>query len=282
MGEQPSVAAGICAHNEAETIGPLLEQIQAADISLTDIIIVVAGNDGTADVVRRKADKYDNIVLVVEGERQGQTAAQNEILARTSSEALFLIDGDGVIAPGSLERLLDAYDGESILFGSVFPEIEDWWMRPVVDALWDMYHDVCLEQPKFSTQLGLIPRTLLDEIPPETTLDDEYIGIKARENGYGVRYIPEAVKRQHLPESFRFYFNQRKKNWAGRIQLQQQYQQTCHDKTWLAKMFLKQYGSRSPRKIIGLTAMGLIESCAYLAARFDTLRGQYHQIWYRE
>ncbi|MFB6295116.1 MAG: glycosyltransferase family 2 protein, partial [Candidatus Nanohaloarchaea archaeon] len=74
------VAVGICAHNEEETIGPLLDRIFAEDVDVTQVIVVAAGDDRTVDIVEEKQEEYGDIVLVEEEGRGGQSAAQNKIL----------------------------------------------------------------------------------------------------------------------------------------------------------------------------------------------------------
>ncbi|MFB6294164.1 MAG: glycosyltransferase family 2 protein, partial [Candidatus Nanohaloarchaea archaeon] len=92
-----NVSVGICAHNEEETIGLLLDAISAEQIDVDQVIVVAAGDDGTADIVADRADDHPEIKLVREDERRGQSAAQNEILDRVEEPLLFLIDGDGLL-----------------------------------------------------------------------------------------------------------------------------------------------------------------------------------------
>ncbi|MFB6147867.1 MAG: glycosyltransferase family 2 protein, partial [Candidatus Nanohaloarchaea archaeon] len=73
--EEGDITVGICAHNEEETIGKLLEQVMEEDIPLSRIIVVVAGEDRTAGIVRRKQRKYPGIELIREENREGQTVA---------------------------------------------------------------------------------------------------------------------------------------------------------------------------------------------------------------
>lgn len=277
----PTVSVGICAHDEEETIGTLLDQVMAEDIPLEEVLVVVAGDDDTATIVEEKADRHDTIRLLQEEERRGQTAAQNWILAEATGEVLLLVDGDGLITDGSLEALVDRYTGENILYGREIPDTDGSLLGRMTDLLWELHHDLCLEQPKFSTQIGLIPGTLLDRIPEDIVLDDEYIGVMARDKGYDIEYVPDAVKHHHTDTTLRFIFHQRRKNWSGRLQIQHRGHGNLQSTGHRAAFFLDQFLSRPFTEKALLLGMAGIEAGAIMVAYVDRLRRDWPTIWYR-
>lgn len=212
------VSVGICAMNEEDTIGDLIEQIITEDLDLQEIVVVAGGTDSTLEIVERKEEKYEKIQLVKEKERQGQALAQNEILSRATGNAIFLIDGDGTIKEGSMEKMMEAYDSNSIIHGKETPVTDESFRGKMIATLWDIHHETCLKEPKFSTQLGLMPADLINSFP-EVVLDDTYVQLEAEKKGYRTIYIPEAVKYHNTSQDIRYYLVQREKNKSGVYQL---------------------------------------------------------------
>lgn len=212
------VSAGICAMNEEETIGDLIDQITEEDLDLQELIVVAGGTDSTVDIVEEKAGEYEEVQLVEEEERQGQAMAQNEILSRATGDAIFLIDGDGTIEKGSMEKMTEEYDGNCIIHGREIPVTDESFRGKMIDTLWEIHHEACLKEPKFSTQLGLIPSDLIEEFP-EVVLDDTYLQLEAEKKGYETIYMPEAVKYHNTSQDLRYYLAQREKNRSGVYQL---------------------------------------------------------------
>lgn len=276
-----AVSVGICAHNEEDTIGTLVEQVLDEEIPLDDVFVVATGDDRTVDIVREKSRENDEVVVIEEEEREGQSAAQNRILKRNSAETLFLVDGDGTIEPGSLEIMMERYDGESILYGREVPVTDGSIMGVVTDLLWELHHSLSVDEPKFSTQLGLIPSDLVNRIPPDIVLDDEYIGVKARVKDMDIGYVPEAVKIHNTRTSLRFYFNQRRKNWAGRRQIEKMGYENLQSTGTRVSHYLGSILRVSPFRIPLLLLLGAIELAAVGMAMYDSFTGEYPYIWYR-
>lgn len=276
-----TMTVGICAHNEAETIGTLLDQVLAEAIPLDEVIVVAAGDDGTIRIVREKAETCEDITLITEDEREGQVAAQNKILERAESDLLLLVDGDGTIQPGSLEQLYDQYDGEGVLCGRDIAVTGDTVMGFLIALLWDLHHELFTVCPKFSTQLTLIPADLIERIPPDLVLDCEYIAVKAREEGYAIQYVPEAIKYHHTGESLPFYLNQRRKNWAGRSQIMQYGYDSTRDTGTRLRFFLSELWKRPMHEKIGMMALAGLELVGITLAVRDRITDNWPRIWYR-
>ncbi len=230
--------------------------------------------------MKKKEEKYGEITLLEEDEREGQTAAQNRILSRASGDCLVLMDGDGTIEPGSLETLYSSFNGDNIPVGREVRVTEDSFLGELIDLYGELHHRLSLSNPNFSTQISIIPGDLVDSLP-EIVLDDAYIEHRAISDGLEISYIPEAVKYHHVPNTLRFFFNQQKKNWAGRFQAEQLgYIHTKPDRL-LLKMFLKELSRADPREIPVLAALALVEFSAYIGGRFHQLTGNFPVKWWR-
>lgn len=276
-----SASVGICAHNEEETIGELLEQITAEEVPIEQIIVVVAGDDKTDEIVKEKGNKDSRIVMVREGERKGQSAAQNEILRRADHEALFLIDGDGLIKKGSLEALWREYDGKSILYGREIPDTPENFTGKVIDSFWELHHSLSLKMPKYTTQLALQPTSLIDNIPVEVVIDDEYIGLNAIDEGYEIKYVPEAEKHHNIKGNIRSFARHRRKNWAGMFQIQKFGYPNLQPTSSKAVFFAKSFIEASFRKKVYLSVLAIVEISAVIGALKDAYSKDWPFCWER-
>lgn len=277
-----TISVGICAHNEEETIGKLIDQIFQEEISLEEVIVVIAGNDNTASIVQSKMDKYKEITLIEEETREGQSSAQNKILNNATGELLFLVDGDGLIKKGSMEEMLQAYDGSSIIHSREIPIVEEKFLGSVIQTLWNLHHRLCMEKPKFSTQLGLMPSNLVDHIPEDIVLDDAYIESKAYDKGCNVVYLPEAVKYHKTPNKIMFYICQREKNWAGLWQLDKKGHSRKNNVINRLKAFTKYFLNSSVKTKVLLLVVVALELIGISKAYKDKTLSDWPVIWYRD
>lgn len=281
MSNASSISIGICAHNEEETIGKLLEQVMAEDIPLKEVIVVVAGRDSTADIVAEKSETHEKIKLIYEEEREGQIAAQNKILSHATGEDILLLDGDGVIKEGSLEALYAKYqEGGKVVAGKEIPLTGESFVGRIIRSYGEIHNELCSSNPRFSTHIGIFPSRLLDSFP-RIILDDAYIEHRARQEGMSVEYSENAVKYHNTPNKLRFFFHQQKKNWAGRFQVNQRGYTHSKPDNILAKAFLRRLKRSSLREAPYLFSLALIETSAYLTARCNQLTGNFPVKWWR-
>lgn len=274
-------SAGVCAHNEEETIGQLVDQILSAEVPIEQLIVVVAGDDRTEEIVREKMSSNPEIEIVVEDERRGQSAAQNEIFERATEEALFLIDGDGWIKEGSLEALWSEYDEESILYGREIPETPDNFTGRLIDRFWELHHGMSLREPKYTTQLALQPTKLIDHIPKEIVIDDEFIGLKAIREGYTINYVPRAEKHHNIKGDMRSFLRHRRKNWAGMFQIQSRGDKNLQTTSTKAKFYLENLVHNGWKERLYLMTLGALEFGAFLCGLSDALRKRWPYKWKR-
>ncbi|MFB6203699.1 MAG: glycosyltransferase family 2 protein [Candidatus Nanohaloarchaea archaeon] len=281
MGPSDPVTVGICAHNEEETIGELIEAVFSEELDLKEVILVVAGDDATEKIAREKREDHGDIRIIREEEREGQSAAQTKILEKTETDLLFMIDGDGVFTPGSMEKMVEEYDGGSILYGREYPLLGERFTHRVIQVFWEMHHELNRRTPSFTTQIALIPSDLVDRIPQEIVIDDEYLAQKAREQGMKVKYFPGAIKVHNIKGDVKSFFRHRRKNWAGMIQIQRMGYENMQPTRSKLRFYLEYFLRSSPRKMIYLAVLGWVELLALVLAYWDSFRGRWPYIWKR-
>lgn len=95
-------------YNEAQAIGPVLEDIEAATEGEAEVVVVDGSSDGTADIAR------ENGATVIEQKPQGYGVAVREALLSASNPVRITTDCDGTYPmdriPEFLELINDGYD----------------------------------------------------------------------------------------------------------------------------------------------------------------------------
>jgi hypothetical protein len=105
---QPSVSVAIPAHNEAERIGELLNQLCGpAGDRVSEVIVCASGcTDATADVVEAVARRDCRVSVFAAP--VGKARAWNDLVRRVTGELTIFIDADLRLKSGALEALVDA------------------------------------------------------------------------------------------------------------------------------------------------------------------------------
>jgi peptidoglycan/xylan/chitin deacetylase (PgdA/CDA1 family)/glycosyltransferase involved in cell wall biosynthesis len=98
------VSVLVPAYNEAANIAATVRSLVAADHRPLEVIVIDDGSvDGTADIVRRLGLPE---VRVIRQANAGKPAALNTGIAAARGDLLVLVDGDTVLAPDAVSRLI--------------------------------------------------------------------------------------------------------------------------------------------------------------------------------
>jgi len=112
--DTPSLSVVIPVHNEAENIGPLVDEVRRALVG-TDIEIVLvddASTDATPERVDALAATHPEVRVVRHGRNAGQSTAVYSGVSFARGMLVATLDGDGQNDPADIPRLLARYHAE--------------------------------------------------------------------------------------------------------------------------------------------------------------------------
>lgn len=216
-----SFAVALPVSNEAQNIVALLERAAAAR---PECILVVSdgSTDDTDDLVRAFAARSAvPVVLESSPQRRGKAHAVNRILASLAGvEVIAMISGDAMPADGCIERLVAAFEDETVGVAAGRPVPEGPAGVPAVEVsrlLWALHHRIAQSLPK-STEITVF-RNVFPRIDPDARTDEAAIEAEVTSRGYRVVYVPDAIIRTNSPLTVRDYVKQRISVTLGHLSL---------------------------------------------------------------
>lgn len=230
--QQKSVSVVIAAYNGAPFIGAKLDSLLALDYprELVEILVVSDGStDRTDDIVREYAAAGVRLLRV---ERGGKGAALNAGIPQSKNEILLLTDVRQVVAPDSLQALIDCFADPSV--GAVSGELlirkaarhdetdtglywrYESWIRNKLSDIDSIFGA--------TGPLYALRRELAVRIPPDQLLDDVYLPLAAFFRGYRLIVEP-AAHAYDYPTSRWTEFTRKRRTLAGNYQILRAYPQ---------------------------------------------------------
>ncbi|HEY8090428.1 MAG TPA: glycosyltransferase [Polyangiaceae bacterium] len=224
-----NVSIVVPAYNEARNIrrllGALLDQ-EVRRARIVEIVVVASGcTDDTAEVAREFGRGRPGVHLHVQERREGKVAAINAYLKMRDPRAdvTIVCSADLEPEPGVVEKL--------VAFLRDHPEVGMVGGRPVPDngdatlvgrmvtLLWELHHRVSLEVPKMG-EIVAFRAHLVEYVSELSVVDEASIEDIVRAKGYRLGYVPDAVVKNHGPETMREYFEQRRRIARGHYWLE--------------------------------------------------------------
>ncbi len=216
---------GIMAHNEAANIGRLLARVAASRLErvrVAEIIVVASGcTDDTEAIVREAAAADPRIRLISQPTRQGKASAMNLFLRDAACDVLVLSSADLLPSEDAIERLVSPFADPEVGMTACRPEpVNDpaTFMGFAAHLLWDLHHRMNLAGFKAGEMIAF--RKVFTRIPPHTAVDEASVEPLIRGQGYGVRYVPDAVVYNKGPETVNDFLRQRRRIYAGHLEMQ--------------------------------------------------------------
>jgi len=226
--KRPICSIGVMAHNEEANIRRCLVSLlkqRTERARILEIVVVVSGStDGTAAAVKEFGRQDPRVKLFNQPKREGKASAVNLFLARTDSPILVLVGADNILAPDSIEHLVQPFADPEVGMTGGHPipvNGKDGFMGFSVHLMWDLHHQIALKKPKLGELTAF--RRVFERIPPNTEVDEAKIEPLVYGQGYQLRYVPEAIVFNRGPGTVREFLKQRRRINAGHIRLRQRY-----------------------------------------------------------
>jgi cellulose synthase/poly-beta-1,6-N-acetylglucosamine synthase-like glycosyltransferase len=220
------LSIGICACDEAQNIGQLIQNIIVQPLpgscQLAEVTVVASGcTDDTERIVERFSKLDRRVRLISENKRSGKASALNKIFSVFEGDLLLLLPADVLPAMGSIQTLVDTLvndESAGVVCGRPVPVNDDQgFMGYLVHLIWRLHHRtlklLCdLAQNTHATgELMMLRKGLITKIPSNVVNDDSYIGMQIERKGLSVKYCPESVVFIKAPETITDYVRQRRR-----------------------------------------------------------------------
>jgi biofilm PGA synthesis N-glycosyltransferase PgaC len=221
-----TVSIGICAHNEANNIGKLLDALLVQEnkvARILQILVISCSNDGTDEIVKRYQKKDSRVRLIIQSKRDGKAAAVNLFLNYATAEVLVLESADTLPEKWTIDKLVEPFLNPKVGMtgGRPIPTNNmNELMGYVSHMLWKVHHEVSLaypDNPKCGEIIAF--RNNIEKIPVDTAVDEASIEQVDKQLGFSLRYAMDAIVYNHGPETVSDFLKQRRRIYSGHLYL---------------------------------------------------------------
>lgn len=218
------IEIGIMAHNEAATLDTLLKRV-SSEMDGSRVCIVSSGStDGTDQIAQKWTQRRPTIRLIREEKRRGKARAINRFLEtiHPDTEAVILISGDVIPAPGSLKRLVQPLENPDITMTGGRPcpiNPKKGWVNKIVHFQWALLDHVARHRPKLGEIVAFRPP--IHPLDPATVVDEAALEAQLTKGTGQLAYVPEAVVHNQGPQNWTDLVRQRERIWIGHRRLLQ-------------------------------------------------------------
>ncbi|MBK8128978.1 MAG: glycosyltransferase [bacterium] len=217
---------GITAYNEEANIGKLLQLVldqRLETVAISEIIVVASGcTDRTEATAREFPARDGRIRLLVQPQREGKASAMNLFITEAAEDVLILCSADLQPSLEAVEQLIAPFaDPEVSMTGCHPVPVNDpaTFMGFAVQMQWALHHELNLGGGfKGGEMVGF--RRVFTRIPFHTAVDEASVEPIVRGQGYKVQYCPDAVVYNKGPETVADFLRQRRRIYAGHLDLE--------------------------------------------------------------
>ncbi len=298
------ISIGICAYNEQENIGNLLNNVLNQPFSssheLSEIIIVCSGCIDNTEKIVKKFQKTDKRVkLISEKNRRGKSVAQNRLIEAATGDAIVFLSADTFPAKGSILKLVQALNGNIGCVGAEVIAVND--SASLADFIsrftWKIHNHTLVQENENETlghlagDMFAVKQGILDKIPPDVVNDDAYMVMEVKSKGFRVKYVSESVCYLLGPRTINDYLRQRRRVLFGHMQLTKLLGEAppvlktiLYQKPLEAvHIILTLFKTMPPKDISRLPAVVVVELAATSLARWDNFNDKtnHHILWER-
>jgi len=187
------------AYNEAENVGPLLEEASEALAKVAtsyEIVVVDDGStDDTAEIVRRFAIDHPQVRLVSHPTNLGYGHAVRTGLSATRGDAVLFTDGDRQFKVSDVPLLLDAFEGADLVVGRRIKRADPWhrlMIARVYKVVLNTFFGLHVTDPDCAFKL--FSREVIDTIVPKLESRAAFVSpellIRSKLAGYRLVEVP--------------------------------------------------------------------------------------------
>ena len=200
MGD-PSVSVIVPAHNAEATLGDCLRALKTMSVEPVEMLVYI---DGATDGTERIAREAGARILKNSGAPRGPAHARNEAAAAATSDLIWFVDADVVVAPDCLRRLIDDMQAHDAV--GAFGSYDD---KPASLRATSLYANLrhhfihqrgAREATTFWSGIGLIRRDIFLQFGgfdakrfPYPSVEDVDLGMRIVAAGHRIRLVPEAL-----------------------------------------------------------------------------------------
>jgi cellulose synthase/poly-beta-1,6-N-acetylglucosamine synthase-like glycosyltransferase len=221
----------IPAYNEAKRIGKLLDYLKEAH----EVPIVVV-NDGSTDETYNEVLKRE-VALINHSVNLGYAVTINDALKMVDTEIVIIGDADSIPVRDAVKRIIDEFKDPDV--GAVTGRhhlanprkgIANWLNHIIYNSkhIMDSYTHALNE---FWHLNGLLMAFRVSALPTKLnkeTNQDAFLGQAVLDQGYKVRYVPEATSIFKAPETVRDIIRSRNRVCRGHVILGKKYDVCKH------------------------------------------------------
>ncbi len=144
--------------------------------------------------------------------------------------------------------------------------------------LWNLHHQINLRSFKAGELIAF--RKIFERIPYRSAVDEASIESVVRSQGYGVRYVRDAVTYNKGPETVRDFLSQRRRIYAGHLAVRDLvgYRVSTLSGLGILWLVLRDLDWR-PRPFVWTWAVAALEAYGRFLGRRDYRRRRDHTIW---
>lgn len=277
---------GIMAYNEGKNIGYLLGALlrqELVNVKIENIFVVADGcTDNTVKIAEKFREKDGRIKILAQKERGGKAVAINTFLKNAKNDILIMESADTIPEKSAVEKLVSPFKNSKIGMTGAHPvpvDKPDTFMGFVSHLIWNLHHQVSLKSPKMGELVAF--KKIFNEIPRDSIADEVDMELIIISNGYQLHYVPEAIVYNKGTENIVDFLRQRKRIYAGHLEVKQRRNYTVSTMNGLKILFILLKNFKINIRNMLLTSVAiLLEICARVLGWYDfCFRKKNHILW---
>ncbi len=283
----------ITAFREAATVGRAIEAF-LPQLPADGEILVVSPDPETTAVVDSYAARYPMVHHVADPQR-GKPIALNIGLQAARGDIIVLSDGDVFVEKEAVQYLVAPFEDPQVGAVSGHPislnptnTILGYWAYLLTEGI----HQVRLKRDRAgdflvcSGYLFAVRSDLISSIPEDALAEDAVISHRIAQQGYRVRYAPEAQVFVKYPTTYRDWRRQKVRSTGGYAQEYIRTSPVRMRSAWLELLYGVQLALRYPRHPreffwTGLLFIARLHLWLLVFLNVRLLRRPFHRMWQR-